>query len=385
MKKQFCNVKSRLGAKIYHWNSPKKLNSRNSHVLGAKIRYQRFLDLNGALVKDQLINCESRNDYVLSDDQDKDLCQNLIQDTSLHRVHLYYLKFEYENNLTDVTIVVQLSIDRLTTFEKLCQYWPGPISVAVFTSDQDAEKLPSFVQRSATLSERKNIGYHLVFQSSNTDIFPINLLRNIALQQALTEFVFLCDVDFIPMSDLYSYILKTIQNYDGENKAYIIPAFESLYYKASLPKTKSELNEMFKNEKVTSFRSYVWEQGHLATNFSHWFNTKVPYKVEWQKDFEPYIVIKKKLCPLYDKQFTGFGWNKVTHIMELDAAGFEFVVLPDGFIIHVPHEPSLYLLRYRNQRLYRKCLYEYKMNFIKYLEETYTIKNPNKYKQIDLI
>ena len=36
-------------------------------------------------------------------------------------------------------------------------------------------------------------------------------------------------------------------------------------------------------------------------------------------DFEPYILVEKKGLPHYDTRFLGFGWNKVSHIMELHA------------------------------------------------------------------
>lgn len=44
----------------------------------------------------------------------------------------------------------------------------------------------------------------------------------------------------------------------------------------------------------------------------------MPYRVEWEADFEPYVVVRRD-CSEYDRRFVGFGWNKVAHIMELDA------------------------------------------------------------------
>lgn len=40
--------------------------------------------------------------------------------------------------------------------------------------------------------------------------------------------------------------------------------------------------------------------------------------MEWESDFEPYVVVRRD-CPEYDQRFVGFGWNKVSHIIELDA------------------------------------------------------------------
>ena len=36
--------------------------------------------------------------------------------------------------------------------------------------------------------------------------YPINYLRNVALEQVITPFVFLSDIDFLPMHGLYEYL-----------------------------------------------------------------------------------------------------------------------------------------------------------------------------------
>jgi len=40
----------------------------------------------------------------------------------------------------------------------------------------------------------------------------VNYLRNVALKQANTEHVFLLDVDFLPMSNLYDYSRQMLQS-----------------------------------------------------------------------------------------------------------------------------------------------------------------------------
>lgn len=68
----------------------------------------------------------------------------------------------------------------------------------------------------------------------------------------------------------------------------------------------------------TFLRYHVWTKGHAPTNFAKWRTATMPYQVEWEADFEPYVVVRRD-CPEYDRRFVGFGWNKVAHIMELDA------------------------------------------------------------------
>ena len=47
-------------------------------------------------------------------------------------------------------------------------------------------------------------------------------------------------------------------------------------------------------------------------------------QVNWEVDFEPYVVVPTKV-PEYDERFMGFGWNKVSHVLELDAQGQDIV------------------------------------------------------------
>ncbi|XKL64519.1 hypothetical protein PGB90_004605 [Kerria lacca] len=75
-------------------------------------------------------------------------------------------------------------------------------------------------------------------------------------------------------------------------------------------------------------------------------------EVAWQPNYEPNVVIKKDI-PLYDTRFGGFGWNKVSHIMELFTQDYSFYISPNAFIIHIPHSPSFdigigFRIKFRN-------------------------------------
>ena len=48
--------------------------------------------------------------------------------------------------------------------------------------------------------------------------------------------------------------------------------------------------------------------------------------------FEPYVVVSKDM-PMYDQRFSGYGHDKSSHIYELYARGYNFV-LPEAFVIH---------------------------------------------------
>ena len=163
--------------------------------------------------------------------------------------------------------------------------------------------------------------------------------------------------------------------------ALVVAAFETQRYRLpAFPKTKADAVKLLDEGTLLTFRYHVWPQGHRATNFARWkTSTTVPYQVgsspfevlivvagpgtwfnclfsqiSWEPDFEPYIVLPIEHASKFDNRFVGFGWNKVSYTMELVARGFQFWVLPQVFVIHMPHAPSLDIAKFRSSKTYRR-------------------------------
>lgn len=371
----FCYDGDVSGIKLLHWNTPEGLRSGNI----PDFLYQYFYSytiFDSNLLRKPVDKCK-RTARSKLDTVQTDFCHNMIDDASkLRKVHLYFMHFQDgPKTQLDVTLVMHLSTDRISMLEIIGERWAGPISVAIYVSDQDVVKVEKFVTNSPTLFHRRNIGYHLVFREQDDSTYPINMLRNIALQEAMANFVFLCDADFAPSSGLYQYLTEfVLPSRHRQNKtAYVIPAFEMLRYGGALPETKSDLLRQWASGSVVPFRSYIWPAGHNSTNYPKWKRSKRTYSVSWRKNFEPYVVLPKSLCPLYDRRFFGFGWNKVSHIMEIDAAGFTFSVVPFGFLVHLAHLPSSDLRRFRMSEAYRRCVSTLKSEFVNDLVGKYQI------------
>ena len=67
-------------------------------------------------------------------------------------------------------------------------------------------------------------------------------------------------------------------------------------------------------------------------------------------------------------RFAGFGWNKVAHVLELEAGSPEWVVVPDVWTLHQPHGPSPDLAQFRGSPAYRGCVMRLKQEFVRELE-----------------
>ncbi|XP_067143548.1 xylosyl- and glucuronyltransferase LARGE1-like [Centruroides vittatus] len=363
--------------KVIHWNSPKKLKVKNKHVEFFRNLYLTFLEYDGNLLRRELIGCNNTKvthvQEALNSIDEDDACYEFRRARVVqHRTHLYYIEYDYEPAAegNDVTLIAQLSMDRLQMVEALCKHWEGPVSLALYMSDSEVQQFLSYTLTSEVLRKRKNVGYHIVYRDG--PFYPVNLLRNVALQQVTTPFVFLTDIDFLPMYGLYEYLKKSVaaMGLESSKKALIVPAFETQRYRLTFPKSKAELLSMLDMGTLFTFRYHVWTRGHAPTNYGKWRTATTPYRVQWEPDFEPYIVVRRDI-PEYDRRFVGFGWNKVSHVMELYAQGYEFIVLPNAFIVHMPHAPSFDIAKFRSSSQYRKCLKILKAEFVKDLSRRY--------------
>uniref|UniRef100_A0A3P8Y1T9 LARGE xylosyl- and glucuronyltransferase 1 n=1 Tax=Esox lucius TaxID=8010 RepID=A0A3P8Y1T9_ESOLU len=369
-----------LADQVIHWNSPKKLRVKNKHVEFFRNLYLTFLEYDGNLLRRELFGCPSETDHnsenlqkTLSELDEDDPCYEFRRERfTVHRTHLYFLHYEYEptSDHTDVTLVAQLSMDRLQMLEAICKHWEGPISLALYLSDAEAQQFLRYAQGSEVLMARGNVGYHIVYKEGQ--FYPVNLLRNVAMRQVNTPYMFLSDIDFLPMYGLYEYLRKSVVQLDMANskKALVVPAFETLRYRLSYPKSKAELLSQLDMGTLFTFRYHVWTKGHAPTNFAKWRTATTPYRVQWEGDFEPYVMVRRD-SPEYDRRFVGFGWNKVAHIMELDAQEYEFVVLPNAYMIHMPHAPSFDITKFRSNKQYRVCLKTLKEEFQQNMSRRY--------------
>ncbi|XP_032139368.1 LARGE xylosyl- and glucuronyltransferase 2 isoform X6 [Sapajus apella] len=314
--------------KVIHWNSPKKLRVKNKHVKLFRNFYLTFLEYDGNLLRRGLFGCPSQPpsgaeqlQQALAQLDEEDPCFEFRQQQlTVHRVHVTFLPHEPPPSQPhDVTLVAQLSMDRLQMLEALCRHWPGPMSLALYLTDAEAQQFLRFVEASPVLAARQDVAYHVVYREG--PLYPVNQLRNVALAQALTPYVFLSDIDFLPAYSLYDYLRASIEQLglgSRRKAALVVPAFETLHYRFSFPPSKVELLALLDAGALYTFRYHEWPRGHAPTDYARWREAQAPYGVQWVANYEPYVVVPRD-CPRYDPRFVGFGWNKVAHIVELDA------------------------------------------------------------------
>lgn len=101
---------------------------------------------------------------------------------------------------SDVTVITQCSLSRLSRLERMCSLWTGVLSVAIIAErggsvGRRMRRLTSALHKKVELGGKCRLDMYLCEPSSGPaardGLYPMNALRNIALDQARTDLVLL--------------------------------------------------------------------------------------------------------------------------------------------------------------------------------------------------
>lgn len=281
---------------------------------------------------------------------------------------------------SSVSIVTQLSLERLSMLRSQCRVWTDKITAAVYIpymkgfgviSDEvralngsTLQDIVIFVDDFYHKLERDapcSLDLELVLEKftdwndPSIGLYPFNAVRNRALKLVETESVMLLDADFMPSKTLsLSYqkkpsVLKHMIDTLDKKVAFVLPAFETsnrgldgknIAKKISL-NGKEELLTAWSAGQVEGFQVEQYPAGHGPTQFDRWLNASSPYSIKYRKGFEPYILVHRKYVPWYDERFRGYGRDKIVHLTHIaDQLGIKLQVHNYAFVVHSPHDKS---------------------------------------------
>lgn len=114
-----------------------------------------------------------------------------------------------------VTLVTHASTDKLSQLQAIRSVWPGPLAVAIYGDEEDVN-LP---------------GADIVWVHPDSDPrkYPINTLRNKAVDLVQTDMYLMLDADMIPSSDLFIWVQMNILylTKNAPSLIFILPSFET--------------------------------------------------------------------------------------------------------------------------------------------------------------
>lgn len=196
--------------------------------------------------------------------------------------------------------------------------------------------------------------------------FPINELRNLAIEHASSTHVFLSDVDIIPSANLQDTFLA-LPNFILRDTmhALIVPLFETPF--KSIPCSQwydcIEETEVYtrlskqdlrwclqfggcKNLGFKDFNKFVdasWDSLPLS-------NYSTPLFCWDNPNQEPFLIVAKtQQLPRFNPTFIDYGYNRIEWVAHLRYAGYRFSVLSHAWGFHLRHEKSFYALKSREK------------------------------------
>lgn len=315
---------------------------------------------------------------------------------------------------SEVTLVTQGTADRVKMFDAQAARWPGPkvVLFGVYNHTPTSARRAAAELAMIRVASRRWVNtrviallityrpgaepdkYSPLMSDPKLGLYPINTLRNVAIDQARTNWVFPLDIDFLPTSSLYHRFVKYhLPRLASVSKpAAVVPHFEALAAPAAGPSATSSIQSGGPADDFATLRDHIlrgitvpfhtetsllipeldgvteysraWPQGVAATNYSRWYYSSAlgqrgffrvyptwnPYEYT-VRYWEPYLFVQRyqagdrtgrphTVLPRYTEAYIGRFRNKVEFVASLRAARYNFYVLQQEFASHVPHNTT---------------------------------------------
>lgn len=205
-----------------------------------------------------------------------------------------------ESNIS-TTLVIQSSLDRVWVLEETCRRWNDPI-VAVVTVTGEEHRLGLGSSLSGWKDKCPQLELIVYQLDEETEVspeqYPINVLRNMALDLVETSHILVLDVDFVPSQNLHETIRsvllqnlwKSKDDTTDANYAVVVPAFERVLLEpctsdadckqhlrmdsSFIPHTFEDLKRCYESKGCIVFQSKNNWDGHSSTRSLEWLNRR---------------------------------------------------------------------------------------------------------------
>uniref|UniRef100_A0A1I7SII9 TauD domain-containing protein n=2 Tax=Bursaphelenchus xylophilus TaxID=6326 RepID=A0A1I7SII9_BURXY len=182
-------------------------------------------------------------------------------------------------------------------------------------------------------------------KSRPTPYYPVNTARNVARLGAKSRLFLSCDTENLPVNNYEPRMRKLAQKElieKGQKMVLVHRRFE-IADAAELPKSKTELFELYKLEYALEFHKNFYPAGHSIPFVDEWFQvpedkneTSIFKIVDYNNgEWEPQFVGDTLAVPLHDESFPYPNRGHTELGYETCRAGFKFAVVNDLFTMHI--------------------------------------------------
>lgn len=178
------------------------------------------------------------------------------------KAHSHYICGDrFSSSSLGVTLVTQVSLNHLNLLLDIAASFPGTISAAVYIDAfSDLDLLPQIISNFKSRMSFRPYKYAKVvlsllfgleflkpdfYVNSYDYLYPINALRNLAIENAETRLIYFLDADFIPSNNTFKYLSKNYRRMlkiSKTNTIFVVPAFEAAkHVEFTIPIDRSQL------------------------------------------------------------------------------------------------------------------------------------------------
>ncbi|XP_056640217.1 beta-1,4-glucuronyltransferase 1-like [Diorhabda sublineata] len=311
----------------------------------------------------------------------------------------------YENS-ESVTLTAPGDFRFLDNILPLVDRWRGPISVALYAPGDDffaTMESVAYLRKCTTPFVKEFVTFHLFFDVDHVPTvgnaplleayiddfdctkqppyetvsdygtykethrlyYPINVARNVAKLNAQTHFVFPSDIELYPtrkfIPKFLNFVKQNPQYFEEKSKnVYVLPIFEILA-EHTVPESKKELQNMYKNATAFGFHVNVCPRCHKIPKQQKWMDTEetdglsifaLTKRQGEHAVWEPFFVCTQKE-PLWDERLNWEGQgNKMCQAFHLCILDYNFLVFDNAFLIHKPgvKKKKIQNIKYKDQQ-----------------------------------
>eukprot|EP00736_Rhodelphis_marinus_P003022 Rmarinus@m.19060 len=264
-------------------------------------------------------------------------CQQFVDIVSTREVLPYFFKGTNTDSAL-MTLCTHLSLDRLASLTVMAESWHaqseglGSISASIFVrSLATADRLKTAIAASPALQQIVDM-HVVVGDQEDRNCYPHNYLRNVAMRYSRSDYIMSVDVDLLPGATLFA-SLDVVKRgvVEGCRKCiFIVPFFYTLRHQ-EIPDTKKALVELDGKKNGIHF-------GMRGSSLKEWRDATDVYRIANRvKGFNPFFIQHRAYAPYFHPLFCGYGSDRVSYLIELEQAGFEYYVLPEAWVVHMPH------------------------------------------------
>jgi hypothetical protein len=122
---------------------------------------------------------------------------------------------------------------------------------------------------------------YCVFENLNVNLvrYPINTLRNLAVNTSKTDLIMVVDIDFIPSANFWEYcvsadIFNHLALYSANKRVWALVSLELHEDYLQLPRDRTTLSDCLKNKSVVVAEAYLNPAAHAPVQVEDWLSTE---------------------------------------------------------------------------------------------------------------